>query len=208
MAFSVHLCTWPNRPLQTHDDPAGSEPQRLTPHMVRQPHPGPWAFWSFLCSTHTPRLTLHPRGITVIPPTALGFPEPGEELLHLSCTPGVPPHPHPPGPSCTLEDITLHPCCLSCHLQHRGPILTPCGAPLHPTLPHCMGPPHPADISLPTFVSSLSRCAGDPTPGRGSREPSSSTHPAQLPSVSPPPPSRQKARLPSQDFVLAHCVAR
>lgn len=69
VAFSVHLWTWPNRPLQRYDDRAVSEPQKHTQHVVGQTHPGPWAFWSYLCSTHTTGIILHPRVISHHPHT-------------------------------------------------------------------------------------------------------------------------------------------
>lgn len=42
--LSVHLWTWPNRPLQRHNDTAGWEPKRLTTHMGS--HPVPCTLWS------------------------------------------------------------------------------------------------------------------------------------------------------------------
>ena len=201
VAFSVHLWTWPNRPLKRYDDRAVSEPQKHTPHVMGQPHPGPWAFWSYLCSAHTTAITRHPRVISHHPHATRAlnleksfFTPYVWAILHPR---GGPRHPHHlghPAPQGVFSTHTtwtvLHPrghpsyptpCRLPCHLQYTGP-RPALWALLHPTLhlAHAMRALlRSADVSSPTLGELCAHShavRGIPllagAPSLGSREPS------------------------------------
>lgn len=182
-----------------------------------QPYLGPWTVWSYLNSTYATAITLPTRGIIVTAPTLL--PEPGEELLHPrygpSCTQGECSTATPPRLSCTLEVIPLNPPHVGSHFTcstwapgpHCGPTCTLHFVSLTPHGPSCslQLSPHPLFMSSRLTLSSFGTSCSWLWLPQSVPENQQQCPVVQLPS---PPPSRQKARLPSQDFMLAHCVAR